>query len=682
MRHEPTRTSEANPIPGRHYVTPETGDGLIEAVVTKGLQPTVRIRFELTEGFRSLVHGREEHLIFAARSRIARLGIDVIPVNGIVLQGDHAELEATVRTVVRSYGLEPVLSGLIRPGLAMGRLVFCPPEHQLSSDEIHELVKRHAIQLPSDYSLDAAGNLTIRTHRTRYEFSRTLRKKDLEQILRSADGKSLLNRLQIPHAVNDVEIEPGDGVITSCSMFLHEHYVVLDRGSVSLGEHLQATVLDPVTTRGTRVFLEFSNSSPRKIVNPYVTAKVYRAQAALPGISPVRNESVDGAVANLSYRAVADAFNALEEPESEDVYMHRLVAAYPPDVTPGLDATPLAVWRQPEHLSRDELAAISPRSEGQRRERTGYGTSILDGLPDGTRATVLMGYFPNLFEHLDLCQAARSGKVKRLVFRRASYEHGSFLSANDQSRLADYHALKIDVLWCNEERRQLSVHVFRGLRGFFMEPSCVERFRQALIIAIYGSSKALQPRDEQRLGELLRQLHRMFGDNLSFLTGGGPGAMQFATDFAQRLGLLAGANYIETVDQETNKQADYYQAFQDLSRHNRQRWFEVASFQLFCVGGVGTLEEIGLTLTDVKLGVIESSPLVFFGEAGCGAGHGSSTGSGTGGDVSEPYWEPLRVQLERIVDCGRGPEWIRDHVLMTSDPQTVPSFYKRVLRLG
>ena len=63
-------------------------------------------------------------------------------------------------------------------------------------------------------------------------------------------------------------MKPGTGVITSCSMFLHRHYVVLDRESHHLGQHLQAIVLDPVTTRGTRVFLEFTNCSETTIVNP------------------------------------------------------------------------------------------------------------------------------------------------------------------------------------------------------------------------------------------------------------------------------------------------------------------------------------------------------------------------------------------------------------------------------
>ena len=80
---------------------------------------------------------------------------------------------------------------------------------------------------------------------------------------------------------------------------------------------------------------------------------------------------------------------------------------------------------------------------------------------------------------------------------------------------------------------------------------------------------------------------------------------------------------------------------------------------------MGTLEEIGLTLTDMKLGVIEASPVVFL--------------DSSGGDF---YWDGLRTQLARMVREGRMPEWLLDNILMTSDPDEVPRFYKKALRLG
>jgi predicted Rossmann-fold nucleotide-binding protein len=141
--------------------------------------------------------------------------------------------------------------------------------------------------------------------------------------------------------------------------------------------------------------------------------------------------------------------------------------------------------------------------------------------------------------------------------------------------------------------------------------------------------------------------------------------MQQATDIAQDMDMLVGASFIETVDQETNQTAAFYQTFQGRSRQARQRWFEVASFHLFFMGGVGTLEEVGLTLTDMKLGVIERSPLVFFGR-----------------HDGETYWAQLERQFGTMVAAGRAPEWLTENVFVTDDPDQVAPFYKRILELG
>ncbi|MFZ0788774.1 MAG: LOG family protein, partial [Chromatiaceae bacterium] len=290
---------------------------------------------------------------------------------------------------------------------------------------------------------------------------------------------------------------------------------------------------------------------------------------------------------------------------------------------------------------------------------------ILPTLPDGAGATLLLGYFPNLIEHTEICAAALRRQVSRVIFRRASFEHGDFLSDRDHGRLADYEGLGLEVFWCNQVRDHVVRHVFRGLRGYFTTPDLVDRFRSTLVFAIYGSIKPLSDSEIACTERLIENLRGLFGNDIAILTGGGPGSMQQVTNTAHRLGLMVGSSFIETQDQETNKSADFYQTFQARSRQSRQRWFEIASFHIFLVGGVGTLEEIGLTLTDMKLGVIEASPVVFL--------------DSSGGDF---YWEGLRSQLARMVRERRMPEWLFDNILMTSDPDEVPRFYKKALRLG
>jgi predicted Rossmann-fold nucleotide-binding protein len=120
------------------------------------------------------------------------------------------------------------------------------------------------------------------------------------------------------------------------------------------------------------------------------------------------------------------------------------------------------------------------------------------------------------------------------------------------------------------------------------------------------------------------------------------------------------------IDQRVTPDVHFYQTFQENSRHSRQRWFEISSFQIFCIGGLGTMEEIGLTLTDIKLGVMELRPLVFFGRR----------------RGNELYWTHLREQLQVIADDERGPGWLRTHVLITDDPAEVVAFYQHLLEVG
>jgi len=659
------------------YSAPQTPDGRIVAVRpgTDG-RLGVDIAFPVAPAFRSLIEGRETEVIFAARSRIARLGIDVAPTSPLAWDGEQLGLSAEVSCNVPAYGIDAFVADAFQPGVRAGRLVFCPAERRLGSEEIDLALRANELQLPASYSIDYEGRFRIRPEGCVYDLSEPISLSILTAILTRADGKDLLNRVQLRRAVDRIVLEPKGGIITSCSMFLHKHYVVLESEGNLLGRHLEAVCLDPVSTRGTNIFLEFANRGDRRIVNPTVAAALYHAvseraepkrwygSAALePAAAEPREE------ASAEYVRLVRVFDRLEAATEDRRYSHRLVAVS--DDLPGLLAggEPRSMWRRPSDRCQPavgaDVSAQELRAALDEADRPTFGTCILYDLPAGSRATLLLGYFPNLVEHTAICQAALEKKIERIVFRRASYEHGSFLSSRDHGRLADYATLGLEVFWCHDERKHVVTHVFRGLRGYFMEPHTVDRFKSSLIFAAYGSSKPLADAEMAKVRRLIENLHGLFGDDIAIMTGGGPGAMQQTTDMAQARGMLVGASFIETVDQRTNKTAEFYQTFQGRSRQARQRWFEVASFHLFFMGGVGTLEEVGLTLTDMKLGVIERSPLVFFGR-----------------HDGDHYWEHLHRQFATMVEVGRAPDWLTENVLVTDEPDEVARFYKRILELG
>jgi predicted Rossmann-fold nucleotide-binding protein len=657
------------------YATPETGDGWITTLMGADDEGyVVEARFAISTRFRALVKGHESNLVFAARSRLARIGINICPLDEPTFDEEHCTLRLQVVSAIRSFGITEHLQHVVIPGLRVGRLVFCPEDNRLHSADIHRLIQTNEIQVPAGFSVDRNGYLILRPQRQIFRFFKPLTLDEITAIATHADGKDLLNRLQIRETVDHIELQPNNGLVTACSMFLHRHYVVLRNLDDALGFHLQATVLDPVSTRGTNVYLEFINRSDQLIINPSVAASIHHAIPRTPvqhywhGRSTSQPAPTEGGQ-DKDYLALSEIFDRLEAPPLKDRYSHRMmsVTRHPESLVAG--GAPDRIWTQPQS-PRDprggtDLAA-GLVAEGLKLDtRAEYGTQILEDLPDGARATLLLGYFPNLIEHTEICAAALRERIGRIVFRRASFEHGPFLSARDHGRLADYEGLGIEVFWCNEARGHVVQHVFRGLRGYFTTPEQVDRFRSSLVFAIYGSTLPLSEPAAAKTQRLLVNLRTLFGSDISILTGGGPGAMLQVSDAAQRLGLMVGSSFIETVDQEPNQTADYYQTFQARSRQSRQRWFEIASFHLFLMGGVGTLEEIGLTLTDMKLGVIEAGPIVFF--------DGSDEGL---------FWEGLQTQLELMAAQGRLPRWLLDNILMTADPDVIPRFYKQTLRLG
>ncbi len=647
------------------YATPETDDGWVTRLQGhEGEALVVEARFELPRDFRDLVRGRESELVFAARSRLARLGINITPLGEPVFDGHACALRLAVVAAIHAYGIGEHLERLVVPGLRVGRLVFCPEDTRLGSTAIHGLIRDNQLQVPTGFSLDAHGYLILRPQQQVFRFHKPLSHEEVTAVVNHADGKELLNRLQVRTPVDNIELLPRDGLVTAVSMFLHRHYVVLQNLDDSLGFHLQATVLDPISTRGTNIYLEFINRSDELIVNPTVAATVHQAALLVPehrhwyGAGYAAPQPAAGAHEN-EFGTLLQVFDRLESAPPFTADCHRLMAATTDPAALLHGAGPDFLCARPDNPGSPIAPPECPAGG------VGDCETALEHLPDGAGATLLLGYFPNLIEHTEICAAALRRKIARICFRRASYEHGVFLSERDHGRLADYEGLGLPVYWCNEARGHVVRHVFRGMRGYFTTPDLVDRFRSALIFAIYGSTRPLSEHEIGCAERLIENLRGLFGSDIGILTGGGPGAMLQATEIAHRLGLMAGSSFIETLDQETNKTADFYQTFQARSRQSRQRWFEIASFHIFLIGGIGTLEEIGLTLTDMKLGVIESSPVVFL--------------DSSGGDC---YWEGLKTQLTRMVRAGRAPAWLLDNILMTADPDEVPRFYKKALRLG
>lgn len=657
------------------YEAPQTDDGWIKdiSLIAPG-KLVITAEFLLPPRFQERIRNHNEYVRFVARSRIARLGINVSPSAPIDFRGTIATLRATVEALVKGYAIGEHLEKMFLLGLRIGRLVYCDPARRLAVEQARRALLNREFQLTAQFPSEAGGLITILPHRCIYDLQQPLTLQDLIAIVARYNGNTMINRVQLRRDVEHIIIEPGEAVITSCTAFLHKHFVVLDSRPETNGYHFESTVLDPVTTRGSRVYLEFYNRTQHKIVDPSVAIEIYSAdevpieQRRWCGAPPRHERSAAGENdQNRDYSELVRLYALSEQKSSPGSYLHRPVTIIT-NIKKALSTNlPQAVWVNPEAPKSAVAAAAARYLESGTSRSDYYDIAILRQIARRAGATVLLRYFPNVIEHIQLCRAASEGRIKRIVFREASFEHGPFLSAHDHSRLADYEALGVEVLWCNDIFKEVALHIYRGRgpRGFFVPLPNVSDFATRLVIAVYGSTLALSEKQYAPFKQLLEKLSAFFAGQVALLTGGGPGAMQQAADIGKSLGLAVGCNFLEIVDQQLKGSKDFYQTFQQTARHFRQRWFDISSFQLFCIGGLGTMEEIGLTLTDMKLSVTDRGPLVFFGRS-----------------REDLYWSHLREQLNVIVEEKRGPAWLSTHVLMTDDPDEVISFYERVLELG
>ena len=72
------------------------------------------------------------------------------------------------------------------------------------------------------------------------------------------------------------------------------------------------------------------------------------------------------------------------------------------------------------------------------------------------------------------------------------------------------------------------------------------------------------------------------------------------------------------------------------------------------------LEEVGIEMCNLKLGIRPRVPYVFF---------------------NARFWTDLKKQIHHMIATRRAPAWMADYVLFTDDPDEVVAFYRRKLQV-
>jgi predicted Rossmann-fold nucleotide-binding protein len=586
-------------------------------------------------------------LKFTERSSLARIGLEMLVDGQPRVEGNRLELNADAFIYDPSFPNAPYWKKLLRTGAPVGRLFYAPAAAKLTTAEIWDAIKQNHIKLPNTISIDRLGRVFLTPHQVSYTLNPRLLRINFEHIVSGNAGRAYLDKVQVRHDAAPLTIPPHSGILTSCSMYLKEHFVVLNPGEGNFGIHTSAVLLDPIKTFGTNVMLEIYNTGDQPVVNPMVSVDIYRApEANDPELKTLtkKRQKLLGAASGL--------YKCLDENP-------------PRDTAEAKPRTKITVRGQTGTM---ENRSIVVRANDDLRKflegeacPTGSRTMIqaLDDAPENGD-TLVVDYFPDLLEHTELVTRIGDVRLKRLIFRKASRTHGYFLSSNAHARLDMFDAIGLQIYWYDELTKDLYQHVYKKEHGFFVREEMARRFQEATILAFYGSAVGLEQADTDRISSLVDKLTTFIGHNLGVLTGGGGGVMRLATDQARGKGALTGACFLELEAQPPELGVDFFNTFQEASRHFRQKWFEAADFCIFNVGGVGTLEEVGIEMCNLKLGIRPRVPYVFF---------------------NARFWADLRKQLHQMIKTKRAPAWIADYVLFTDDPDEVVAFYRKKLQV-
>ena len=643
----------------------QSEDGVISRVLTVNSQSmTFETTFGLSGEMIDQLNNQPEHIVFSERSRIARLGIQIEcdPPRADSIKGSKITLTQVASAVISGYpGLEE-MKDLFTLGLPVGRLVFCDPEALLSSDEVLEAIDRAELKLPESTTITSDGSIVIAPHKVVCRFKEPLDKQTLGRILLREDGRKLLNRYQVREAASSVTVAAGEGVVTTCSMYLNEHFVVLQSG-FAMGRNLPATVLDPIKTRGIRIYLEIVNQSDHPIVNPLISAKIYRAARSRKGRRPQKTARENSCYSYRQLRELEKRFKKLDN--STCHFIGKPLALITGD-TEELDKAEIFLNGPGQQCEVTRaMCALARRDFSPNSECTHvYATSKIEEVVNNGPAVLALKYFPNIIEHRDIINLTCKGKLKALYFYEPSCEHGPFLSQQDHHRLEEYYAFGLEVYWVSGLNRQLMKHTMRDGMGYFVAPERNADFHKSMLFAFYGSNQKLSKGGEERLGALMDALIDFWGKHIGIVTGGGSGVMEQANTLARERGILSGANFLDITDQSMTTDVDFCQVFQATCRHSRQKWFEIASFPIFNIGGLGSLEELGITLCNMKLAILDPVPVILFDTEGNG-----------------DYWTGINDQINEMINQGRAPAWIRDNIVITDDPKTVTDVYRQRLQL-
>ncbi|WP_011175131.1 LOG family protein [Candidatus Protochlamydia amoebophila] len=249
-----------------------------------------------------------------------------------------------------------------------------------------------------------------------------------------------------------------------------------------------------------------------------------------------------------------------------------------------------------------------------------------------SQGILLTRYFPSPLMKRMLLSDQVQRCLKGIYFQYPSLSHKDFFSAEDRALLHDLEKFAIPVFWVDEATGQILQYLQKPDRdtGFFVPLAHVDIFLKSTVFGIYGSN-LLAGDFEQELHHLLAGVlemrtemqHPLLHKNtpLALVTGGGPGAMEVGNRVAKDLRILSCANIADfrakdgsvVNEQLQNPFVEAKMTYRLDKLVERQADFHL-DFPIFLMGGIGTDFEFSLEEVRRKVGSVNSTPILLFGE--------------------------------------------------------------------
>jgi len=665
-------------------------------------QMTALLRFEATsDTLRGILHdfdqaGRlAEGAVLIGRSGHSQVGLDVtLAEGGIAIDTRQRRVEVPVILTSLNRALPDIFFGELknlcerglRPQVAR---FFIPMDKPLSREEIEKAIGNHHLLLPPAARVGDDGLIELPLGDIRYLLSTALFTAGLnaQQVLLQSKGGLSLIQYQSALGLPPV-LRPGEFLVGAVCISLGPYLALLERATSHDNVfHLAARLLDAVRTSGIKIprQVELYNGGDEEVDLRTLTValRLYPADPATARVAerifmPERAEKIirDGVdfadvteiftvrecealfdnlsagphergnyARILSHSKVVEIPRVMEEGEWHENEQNRVIYEVvrgritsgvhsgdqiPPDLRRFIGS--LSYVGGAQDLRQVYVGHRFPETDTLRvLKRNGVGVFVGRALREG-----------------DAC-GDEPAREHNIYFDQTTYETFCDLSCKDGVRLYLLH-----------EDEGEETHVREFYRSFWVTREGKERLRDVhTVIAMFGSHvEGMEEALAAEVREFFASVNGLPAINgrLAVSHGAGPGIMRIADDVAEELGILRIGVGIdsEKVGQKSNMRPPVMAQFLNSVRHLRQNILDRTSlFKIYNIGGIGTLEEMLIAITNLKLFESLPAPHIFIDPFGLGD---------SGGHLWEEALAQVRISAEvkRIggQEVRLAPAWV------------------------